>query len=163
MSFPPLAFAASFLRWKAWALLAAVSLPLVTTACYPAPGPPPSPIQEAAQYDWLIGEQRYSKPVNAWVRNKRLERFLLQTYETGGLDALKAQYGFDCSLRAIVPPCGDCLVCHASLPMNLGGQPMIIGASHGMASMKMLLEIGPDPEDFRAMTYWERLPSNNRK
>lgn len=136
--------------------LAALILPLIVAACYPAPSPPPTALQEAAKYDWLIAERRYSEPVDAWVRNKPLERFLFKTYTLGGLDALKSQYGFDCAPRAIVPPCNNCLVCRATLSMTLGGQQMTIGAEHGMGPMLILLDIGPGSDSFSAMTYWVR-------
>jgi hypothetical protein len=143
--------------------LAALILPLIVAACYPAPSPPPTPIQEAAKYDWLIAEQRYSEPVDAWVRNKPLERFLQKAFSSGGLEALKSQYGFDCAPRAVVPPCSNCQVCRATLSMRLGDQPITIGAAHGMGPMLIHLDIGPGSDSFSAMTYWERLPSGKGK
>ena len=158
MGFPILKLAASPFRRKT---LAALILPLIATACYPAPSPPPTPLQEAAKYDWLIAEQRYSEPVDAWVRNKPLERFLFRTYTSGGLDALKSQYGFDCAPRTIVPPCSNCQACRATLSMRLGDQQMTIGAAHGMGPMLVQLDIGPGSDSFRVMTYWERLAASS--
>lgn len=140
-------------------MLTALVLPLTTVACYiPVPAPPPlSPIEEAASYDWLIAEQHYSEPLNAWVSNKRLERFLLKVYTSGGLAALKSQYGFECALRPINPPCGNCYVCRGSLVPRLAEQEANLGARDA-GHMLMQVDIGPGSGSFSAMTYWKRSP-----
>ncbi len=124
-------------------MLTALALPLATVACYiPVPAPPPlSPIEEAASYDWLIAEQHYSEPLNACVSNKRLERFLLKAYTSGGLAALKSQYGFECALRPITPPCGNCYVCRGSLVPRLAEQEANSGARD---AGHMLMQVDSD-------------------
>jgi hypothetical protein len=140
-------------------VLTALAMPLTTVACYiPVPAPPPlSPIEEAVSYDWLIAERHYSEPVNAWVRNNRLDRLLLKAYTSGGLVALKSQYGFECALRAIIPPCDNCYVCRGSVVPRLAEQDANLGARDA-GHMLMQLDIGPGSESFSAMTYWERRP-----
>jgi hypothetical protein len=140
-----------------WAALTALALPFAAAACIPAPPPPLSPVEEAASYDWLIAERHYAEPLNAWVRNKQLERFLLKTYTSGGLDALKSQYGFECILRAIIPPCGNCYVCRGNMAPRLAEQDANLGARDA-GRMLMQVDIGPGSESFSAMTYWERPP-----
>jgi hypothetical protein len=157
---------ASPLRRKTWAAPLASALPLLVAACMYIPlppAPPLSPIEEAAQYDWLIADQRYSEPLNAWVRNTSLERFLRRTYASGGLSGLKSQYAFECVPPAIVPPCTNCQVCRATLPMRLAEQERNMGAHYAAAPMLIQIEIGPGSDSFSAMTYWERLPSDRTK
>jgi len=144
---------------KTLVALIASALPLLLATCMYIPLPPEQPLtayEEAAHYDWLIAERHYSEPTNAWVRNKSLERFLLKAYVSGGLDALQAQYGFSCIALAIVPPCANCQVCRATLPMPLAAQEINLGARSARAPMLIQLGIGPGSDSFSAMTYWER-------
>lgn len=143
-------------RFAFWAAPLALALPLLIAACVPAPLPPVFLLEEAAHYDWLDAGQRYSEPTNAWVRNKPLERFLLKAYAKGGIDVLKSQYGFECGSLSIVPPCTNCRVCRMTLQMPLAAQEVNMGVPYGSAPMIIQLWIGPDPESFSAMTYWER-------
>ena len=139
---------------------------LLVGACMYIPVPPPlplSPIEEAAHYDWLIAEQHYSEPTNAWVKNKPLERFLQRVYAAGGLEALKSQYGFKCTPLAIEPPCTNCQVCRTILQMPVAEQEQNMGVHYQRAPMILQLDIGPGSESFGAMTYWIRLPRDNGK
>ena len=166
MCFLILKSAVALLRRDTGAALVASALPLLAAACMYIPLPPPTPLspyEEAAHYDWLIAERHYSEPLNAWVRNKPLERFLLRIYASGGLDALKSQYGFQCTLLAIVPPCANCQVCRATLPMPLAEQEINMGMHVAQAPMLIQLEIGPGSDSFGTMTYWERPPSGKGK
>jgi hypothetical protein len=144
---------------KGLIVLTALVVPLITTACYiPVPAPPPlSPIEEAVSYDWLIADQHYSEPLNAWVRNNRLERFLLKVYTSGGLAALKSQHGFECTLRPITPPCSNCYVCRGSVVPRFAEQETNLGARDA-GHMLIQVDIGPGSGNFSAMTYWERPP-----
>jgi hypothetical protein len=151
-------------RLACWVAPLALALPLLTAACIPAPLPPPGyDIQEAAGYDWIIGGQGYTKPVNAWVRNRSLERFLKKAYTTGGVDSLKSKYGFECGSLAIVPPCDACQVCRMTLQMALDDREVKTDARYRVAPMIIQLWIGPDSESFGAMTYWERPPLANNQ
>jgi hypothetical protein len=49
-------------------------------------------LDDAANYRWLLNEQRYLEPLTAWVGNERLEAFLLETYREGGMEVLKSRY-----------------------------------------------------------------------
>jgi hypothetical protein len=146
------------------ARLFALTLPFWIVACYVVPCPPLSPLEAAASYDWL-SESRYSEPFNMWVKNPRLERFLLKAYASGGIEDLKSQYGFDCTLRDIVPPCTTCYVCRMSIRKQTAEAENLSGGElcGEVGQMLMQVEIGPGSESFSAMTYWERPPLKNRK
>lgn len=151
---------ASMLRWKAWAALALV-LSFGVVSCIPLPTCLSlSPFEEAASYDWMLNDRHYSEPLNAWVKNERLERFLLKSYRSGGIEALKSQFGFDCEPRPVVPACADCYVCHRSLPKQVAQQEEIPTGHLCSKSGEMLMrvDIGPGRDAFGAMTYWKRPP-----
>jgi hypothetical protein len=150
-------------------MLARIGLRTILLACILGPSactiPLPecltlSPFEEAASYDWMLNDKRYSEPLNAWVRNERLERFLLRGYRSGGLAALKSQFGFDCEPRPVIPACRDCYVCRASLPKQVAQQEEIPSGHLCTKSGEMLIQIdiGPGREAFAVMTYWQRPP-----
>src|SRR5438046_375938 len=100
-------------------LLMACSL----ASCIPMPVcQPVGPLEAAAGYGWLQSGNRYAEPLNAWVKNERLERFLLKAFQQGGIKALKSDFGFECEQREIVPACLECYSCRASLVKQVAPQ-----------------------------------------
>ena len=117
--------------------------------------PDREPLDMAATYRWLIAEQRYFEPLNAWVKNEQLETFLLKAYREGGLDALRSRYGFDCSPRAASPPCGTCFTCHRTIDKSVAEGAPESNRSCRIGEMSIQADIGPD-WTVTAMTYWKR-------
>ena len=136
---------------------------LLVAACMYVPLPACltlSPFEEAASYEWMLNDRHYSEPLNAWVKNEQLERFLLKSYRSGGIEALKSQFGFDCESRPVVPACADCYVCRRSLPKQVAQQEEIPTGHLCSKSGEMLMQvdIGPGRDPFGVMTYWKRPP-----
>jgi hypothetical protein len=116
----------------------------------------PSALEQAASYDWMLNDYRYSKPLNTWVKNEKLEAFLLKPFRAGTLETLKAQYGFECTPKPMNPDCADCFVCRASLPKMADereGNNLSLCATVG--EMLIEVDIGPS-RNFNVMTYWKR-------
>ncbi|MBS0538336.1 MAG: hypothetical protein JSR47_06250 [Proteobacteria bacterium] len=133
----------------------ALALPFCTTGCVPSIKCVAfSPIDEAASYDWLIADRRYSEPLNTWVRNDGLERFLRRAIAYGGVDALKSQYGFDCVSKEAAT-CPDCYVCRASIAKQVAEQE---GRHSCIAKGRMLIQVDLGRGRLSAMTNWERPP-----
>jgi hypothetical protein len=91
-------------------------------------------------------------------KNERLEKFLLKTFRTGGIDALKSQFGVECEPRPFTPACNDCYVCRGKLSKQVAPQEDEPFEYRCSKSGEMLVEmdIGPRPESFSVMTYWKR-------
>jgi hypothetical protein len=118
------------------------------------------PLDDAANYRWLIAEQRYFEPLNAWVKNERLEAFLLKAYREGGLTALRSRFHLECSPRIITPACDDCFTCHRTIAKTVTfGESQAFHCQVGEMSIEVL--IGP-AWAVTAMTYWRRPPANTR-
>jgi DNA polymerase III epsilon subunit-like protein len=144
-----------------WRTLSALVPLFGLTACIPLPTcPPVSPLEAAAGYDWLPASRQYSEPLNAWVKNERLEKFLLKTFRAGGVDALKSQFGVECEPRPLTPACRDCYVCRGKLSKQVAPQedePFEYRCSKS-GEMLVQMDIGPGREAFSVMTYWKRPP-----
>ena len=141
--------------------MAAIALSLPLVGCIPLPACLSlSPLQQAAGYDWKLNERRYSEPLNTWVGNERLERFLLKAFRAGGIEALKSQYGFDCARRLVEPACDDCVVCRGSLSKQVAQQEDArrINLCRKSGEMLMQVDIGPGLRSFSVMTHWKRPP-----
>jgi len=144
---------------KFW--IAALLICCGLTSCIPMPTcPPVSPLEAAAGYDWLPASRQYSEPLNAWVKNERLEKFILKTFQTGGMDALKSQFGVECEPRPSTPVCNDCYVCRGKLLKQVAPQEEEPFEYHCSKSGEMLvrMDIGPGPASLSVMTYWKRQP-----
>ena len=155
----------TFTRWMGGrglrAALTALVLSCGPVSCIPLPTClAVSPLEAAAGYDWMLNDRRYSEPLNAWAKNERLERFLLKTFRSGGMDALKSQFGFECERRLIVPACGDCYVCRGSLSKQVVQQEDSgsIDLCRTSGEMLMQVDVGPGHGAFSIMTYWKRPP-----
>lgn len=150
-----------FVKRTGFVATVAASLAPLSACIGPPVCDPPSAFQKAASYDWMINGQRYAEPLNTWVRNEGLEAFLAKAVRSGGIDVLRSQYGFRCSLRLVAPPCGDCYTCSLSLPKlpNLR-EPMPIICSP-VGEMLMQVDVGPG-STLTAMTYWKRDPVQPR-
>lgn len=149
------------LNVKSWLIFAALVLCFGPVACIPLPAClSVSPLEAAASYDWMLNDRQYSEPLNTWVKNERLERFLLKAFRSGGTDALRSQFGFDCTQRPVVPACGDCYVCRGSLPKQVAQQEDagMIDLCRKSGEMLMQVDIGPGHNAFSVMTYWKRPP-----
>jgi hypothetical protein len=89
---------------KYWLTLLLMACGLAS--CIPMPVcQPVCPLEAAAGYGWLPSDNRYAEPLNAWVKNERLEGFLLQVFQQGGMQALKSDFDFECEQREVVPAC----------------------------------------------------------
>jgi hypothetical protein len=149
---------------RIWRALAVLALPFGLTTCIYIPyACPPSAFEEAASYDWMLNDHRYSEPLNTWVRNERLESFLRKAYRSGGIDALKSQYGFDCAPRTLTPPCGDCYACGRSLPKTVDDAEGVGLACSKAGEMLMQVNIGPGRNSFIVWTYWKRKELSSAK
>jgi hypothetical protein len=146
---------------KMWRTVTALVLLFGLTSCLPMPiCPPVGPLEAAAGYDWLPASRQYSEPLNAWVKNERLEKFLLKTFRAGGVDALKSQFGVACEPRPLTPACGDCYVCRGKLSKQVMPQedePLEYRCRRS-GEMLVQMDIGPGSNTFSVMTYWERTP-----
>src|SRR5688572_5999185 len=140
------------------ALLAILASSLALSGCK-GPSewcPGREPLDDAADYRWLISEQRYFEPLNAWTRHERLEVFLLKVYREGGLNALQSRYGFDCRPRIVTPPCDTCFICRRTIAKTKAtGEPEAFYCQIGQ--MTIHGDFGPGWTT-TAMTYWDRLP-----
>ena len=117
-------------------------------------------LDDAANYRWLISEERYFEPLNSWVRHERLEVFLLETYREGGLGGLKSRYGLDCTPRVMAPPCDTCFTCRRTIPKTHAvGEPEYMHCQIG--EMSVQADIGPG-WTVTAMTFWKRPPAKAR-
>jgi hypothetical protein len=142
---------------KAWIALSLMGCGLASCITFPV-CTPVGPLEGAAGYDWKSGG--YAEPLNTWVKNERLEKFLVKAFQQGGIEALKSQFGFECEQRSVVPPCNDCYVCHASLVKQVAPQedePFVDRCTKS-GEMLIQLEIGPGRRALNAMTYWRRPP-----
>ena len=121
---------------------------------------PVGPLEAAAGYDWLQADGRYAKPLNTWVKNERLEKFLLKELQQGDLKVLKSRFGFECEQRKVTPACEDCYVCRASLVKQVAPQEEAPFEYHCTKAGEMLIQIeaGPGRGALNAMTYWRRPP-----
>jgi hypothetical protein len=129
-------------------------------SCVPMPVcQPVGPLEGAAGYAWLPSGNRYAEPLNAWVKNERLEGFLLKAFQQGGIEALKSDFGFECEHRS-VPACVDCYSCRASLVKRVAPQEDAPFDNRCSKSGEMLIqaEVGPGRGALTAMTYWKRSP-----
>ena len=120
--------------------------------------PRQSPLDAAASYEWMPARQQYYEPLNTWVRNERLEKFLLGAFRSGGVDTLKTQFGFACEPRPIMPTCSDCYVCRGHLQKQVAPQEDAPFEYHCTKRGEMLMQadIGPGRDALTVMTYWER-------
>ena len=155
----------AFTPWRhrlgLWATLTALALSFGLVSCIPLPRCLSlSPLEGAASYDWMLNDRHYSEPLNTWVKNERLERFLLKTFRSGGVGALRSQFGFDCAQPVVVPACGDCFVCRASLSKQVAQEEdaATINLCRESGEMLMQVDIGPGRAAFSVMTYWKRPP-----
>jgi hypothetical protein len=115
------------------------------------------PLDDAASYRWLISEQRYVEPLNAWVRNDPLEAFLVKAYREGGLDGLRSRYGFVCTPRIVTPPCDSCFTCHRTIEKTAAlGEAQAFHCQVG--EMSIQADFGP-AWTASVMTYWKRPPA----
>jgi len=152
----PLYFRRGF--WVACATLA-ISLGLSACMFIPKGSCWPSPLEQAASYDWMLNDRHYSEPLNAWVKNEKLKAFLLKSFRSGTLDTFKVQYGFECTPKLVVPACEDCVVCRASLPkMAATGEGNNLSLCAPIGEMLIQVDIGPGRDSFSVMTYWKRPP-----
>jgi hypothetical protein len=117
------------------------------------------PLEAASAYAWLQSSKEYSEPLNTWVKNERLEKFLLKAYQQGGIEALETQFGFECKPRNVIPACNDCHTCRAII-VNKRVAPQEDAPNEYLCtkSGEMLLQVeaGPGPSTLNAMTYWRR-------
>jgi len=115
------------------------------------------PLDLAANYRWLISEQRYVEPLNAWTRNEPLEVFLLKAYREGGLDALQTRYRLACTARTVTPPCESCFTCRRTIAKSVDDGD--IGPNFHCQIGEMLIEADVGPGwTISAKTYWRRPP-----
>jgi len=114
------------------------------------------PLDDAANYRWLINGGHYFEPLNAWTRHEALEALLSKTYREGGLEALRSRYGFDCKPRDIAPACASCFVCRRTIPKTKDPAELDAHACQ-VGEMTIQADIGPDWA-MAVMTYWDRLP-----
>jgi len=131
------------------------------TSCIPLPVcNPVGPLEAAAGYNWLQAGDRYAEPLNTWVENERLQRFLFKEFEQGGIETLKSRFGFECEQRKVIPACDDCYICRASLVKQVAPQEDAPFENHCTKSGEMLIRIeaGPGRGVLNAMTYWRRPP-----
>jgi hypothetical protein len=135
----------------------AISLGLSACMFIPKGSCWPSPLEQAASYDWMLNDRHYSKPLNTWVKNEKLEAFLLKSFHSNGLESLKAQYGFDCAPKPVAPACKDCFVCRTSLAKMAGeGEGNNLSLCAPIGEMLIQVDIGPGRDSFSVMTYWKR-------
>jgi hypothetical protein len=117
-------------------------------------------LDDAANYRWLLNEQRYLEPLTAWVGNERLEAFLLESYREGGMEALKSRYGLECTPRVLTPPCDTCFTCRRTMPKTHAEQePEYMHCQIG--EMFVEADIGPG-WTVTAMAFWKRPPAKAR-
>jgi hypothetical protein len=108
------------MKYRLKTLVGLLALSLSIGGCYGAVWcPGREPLDVAATYRWLIAEQRYFEPLDAWVKNEQLEAFLLKAYREGGLEALTSRYGFDCAPRVVSPPCTTCFSCRRTISKSV--------------------------------------------
>ncbi|MBS0538335.1 MAG: hypothetical protein JSR47_06245 [Proteobacteria bacterium] len=137
--------------------LLALTIPLGTSACFPKIVCPQSPFERAASYDWEINDQRYSEPLNTWVRNERLEAFLGKSYQSEGIEALKRQYGFVCEPKPAVSACADCFACRTSLPKIADEREgRLLALCMPVGEMLIEVDVGSGRKQLTARSNWRR-------
>lgn len=127
------------------------ALLLVLAGCSGGLCPEASDLEEAARY-YVRSEGGYSKPLNTWVDNPKLEAFLRDALRRGGIQGLRVDHGLECTQHL---SCADCWTCARTLPISEHEWVLSGPVCRRAGELLIHADIGPGPS-VRAMTYWNR-------
>jgi len=121
---------------------------------------PPKGFESAASH-WELANS-HLLPANAWTKNPKLEAFLKEVIQAGGVASLRTTYGMQCFPRASSDGCADCYACSKTFPgkrlaMASTGSPLygrdLLCVDDGEMFVKA--EIGPGSA-ISAMSFWKK-------
>lgn len=115
-------------------------------------------LEKAAEYPQAQVRTRSlavrSLPVDAWVQNSDLERFLKEALTKGPPDAIAEKYGMQCvpKNQAACPDCRSCRKSFREWRMGMDIPPIFKCVDLGEVLIQADIDPGPS---VRAMTYWK--------